>query len=83
VGGHPTSQHPLATPHHTHWVERNYGHAVAAYAGHHNPGHHESSTTIYTRAGLDEIATALQTLTAQPHPLATPTSDQRGGAAVQ
>ena len=53
------------------WVERTYGHAVAAaYAGHHGGGHGEGVTAVYTRAGIEEVAAALQTLTNEPHPLA-------------
>ncbi|MGW6442341.1 tyrosine-type recombinase/integrase [Lentzea sp. NPDC055074] len=50
------------------WVERHFGHAVArAYAGHND--HPDDSTSIYTRAQLPELATALATLTGEPHPL--------------
>jgi integrase len=53
------------------WVERTFGHAVAsAYAGHTGTGQHEATISIYTRAGLDEVATALSALTGEPHPLA-------------
>lgn len=52
------------------WVERNFGHAVAAaYAGHSVGNHGEGATSIYTRATLEEIATALAALTREPHPL--------------
>lgn len=54
------------------WVERNFGHAVArAYAGHTDTGRSEGSTAVYTRAGLDEVCTALAALTGEPHPLAS------------
>ncbi|MGW0640296.1 tyrosine-type recombinase/integrase [Nocardia salmonicida] len=51
------------------WVERHYGYATArAYAGHttHRPG----TTATYVKADIHEIATALATLTQEPHPLA-------------
>lgn len=52
------------------WVERNFGYAVAAaYAGH-SGGHQTGSTLTYVAATLEEIATALATLTGEPHPLA-------------
>ncbi|WP_280312769.1 site-specific integrase [Nocardia abscessus] len=52
------------------WVERNFGHAVArAYAGHAD-SHSHGATSIYTRAGLEEVAHALSVLTDEPHPLA-------------
>jgi integrase len=52
------------------WVERNFGFAVArAYAGH-AEGKSDGSTVIYTRAGIEEVALALATLTGEPHPLA-------------
>jgi integrase/recombinase XerC len=52
------------------WVERNFGLAVAeAYAGHEATG--EGSTTlIYAKATLEEVAQALSVLTGEPHPLA-------------
>lgn len=53
------------------WVERTFGQAVAhAYAGHTNTTN-DSAIHTYTRADLTEIATALATLTGEPHPLAT------------
>ncbi|WP_342781613.1 hypothetical protein [Amycolatopsis rhizosphaerae] len=53
------------------WVERNYGYAIArAYAGHTNSNTDAGTTTTYIRATLQEVATALATLTAEPHPLA-------------
>lgn len=59
------------------WVERHFGYAIArAYAGHtDNTTGNSGTTTTYIRAGIDEIATALTTLTGEPHPLAphTPT----------
>lgn len=53
------------------WVERNFGTAVAtAYAGH-SPGNlWRGATSLYVKASLEEIATALQALTGEPHPLA-------------
>jgi integrase len=58
------------------WVERNFGYAVArAYAGHtDNTSGDSGTTTTYIRATIHEIATALATLTEEPHPLATPTT---------
>jgi hypothetical protein len=51
------------------WVERNFGHAVAkAYAGHAD-NHSDGATSIYTRAGLEEVAYALSVLTGESHPL--------------
>ncbi len=53
------------------WVERNFGHSVAkAYAGHANQ-HSRGATTIYTRAGIEEVAEALAAMTGEPHPLAS------------
>jgi integrase/recombinase XerC len=53
------------------WVERNFGHAIAAaYAGHSIGGQGEGATAIYTRATLEELATALTALSGEPHPLA-------------
>ncbi|NNH70977.1 tyrosine-type recombinase/integrase [Nocardia uniformis] len=53
------------------WVERNFGHSVAkAYAGHALQNTH-GATTIYTRAGIEEVAAALAAMTGEPHPLAT------------
>jgi hypothetical protein len=47
-----------------------FGHAVAlAYAGH-NGVDRRDTTAGYTRATLAEVATALATLTGEPHPLA-------------
>lgn len=54
------------------WVERNFGYAVAhAYAGHTASGD-AGATSTYVRASLQEVATALATLTGEPHPLAAP-----------
>ncbi|GAB3686496.1 tyrosine-type recombinase/integrase [Saccharopolyspora tripterygii] len=59
------------------WVERNHGYAIArAYAGHTTTNSDTGTTTTYTRAGMTEIATALATLTGEPHPLATNTTTQ-------
>ncbi|WP_405166619.1 site-specific integrase [Nocardia sp. NBC_01499] len=52
------------------WVERAFGYATArAYAGHHTRTH--GTTATYVKADLYEIATALATLTQEPHPLLT------------
>ena len=52
------------------WVERNYGYTIAqAYAGHRTPNNATGTTVTYVKATLEEIATALATLTAEPHPL--------------
>ena len=67
--------HPLAAPRHTTltWVERHYGYGVArAYAGHTDAK--GPATTTYIKADLHAVATALQAMTGQPHPLAIPTS---------
>ncbi len=56
------------------WVERNFGYAVArAYAGH-AVSHFGKygSTHAYVKAGVEEIAAALQALTGERHPLAPP-----------
>lgn len=51
------------------WIERNFGYAIArAYAGHTDTGG-DTATTTYVRATTQEIATALATLTGEPHPL--------------
>jgi integrase/recombinase XerC len=62
------------------WVERTFGYAIArAYAGHTDSGN-AGTTATYVRASLAEIATALATLTGEPHPLALGESrDQVGG----
>ncbi|WP_309118001.1 site-specific integrase [Saccharothrix sp.] len=54
------------------WVERIFGVSVArAYAGHADPSSNRQGTTfVYTKATMAEIATAVQTLTGEPHPLA-------------
>jgi integrase len=52
------------------WVERNFGAAVAqAFAGH-SPDREAATTSVYTKASLVEVATALSRLTNEPHPLA-------------
>ncbi|MBW0009365.1 MAG: site-specific integrase, partial [Pseudonocardiales bacterium] len=52
------------------WVERNFGYAIArTYAGHTDNGN-AGTTATYVRASIPEIATALATLTGEPHPLA-------------
>ena len=52
------------------WVERNFGYAIArAYAGHADNGN-AGTTATYVRASISEVATALATLTGEPHPLA-------------
>jgi integrase len=51
------------------WVERHFGYGTArAYAGHTDST--GSATTIYIKADLYAVATALSALTCQPHPLA-------------
>ncbi len=51
------------------WVERHYGHAIArAYASHKS---NDDTTSVYTKANLTEVATALSALTGEPHPHAT------------
>ena len=66
----------------THWlrhttltrVERNFGYGIArAYAGHTDKT--GPATTTYIRADLQAVATALATLTSQPHPLAASRED--------
>lgn len=54
------------------WVERNFGLAVAvAYAGHAaGLSLWRGVTAHYVKASLEEVATALQALTGEPHPLA-------------
>jgi integrase/recombinase XerC len=53
------------------WVERNFGYAVAhAYAGH--TGNSGDATGTYIRAGLPEIALALEAMTGEAHPLLAP-----------
>jgi integrase/recombinase XerC len=53
------------------WVERNFGYAVArAYAGHTDSCGETGATATYVRASLPEVATALATLTGEPHPCA-------------
>ena len=41
-----------------------------AYAGHTDSGSDAGTTTTYIRASIQEVATALATLTGEPHPLA-------------
>ncbi|WP_082404359.1 tyrosine-type recombinase/integrase [Saccharothrix sp. NRRL B-16348] len=54
------------------WVERNFGIAVArAFAGHAEPSSNRQGVThVYVKASMGEVATALQALTWEPHPLA-------------
>ncbi|WP_202918840.1 tyrosine-type recombinase/integrase [Saccharothrix deserti] len=54
------------------WVERNFGYAVArAFAGHAEPtSNRYGVTSTYVKASLTEIATAVQALTGERHPLA-------------
>ncbi|CRK57091.1 hypothetical protein [Alloactinosynnema sp. L-07] len=53
------------------WVERNFGYAVAhAYAGHNDATDHANATMTYVKATLNDVATALATMTNEPHPLA-------------
>ena len=52
------------------WVERHHGYAIArAYAGH-TSKNDVGTTTTYITADVHEVATALATLTNEPHPLA-------------
>jgi integrase/recombinase XerC len=54
------------------WVERNFGYAIAeAYAGHASRSAvaHGTSTAVYVKATLLEVATALAALTGEEHPL--------------
>jgi integrase len=63
------------------WVERNFGFAVAqAYAGHEDHGRGGRAMATYVRAGIPEVATALATLTGEPHPLATCSSSREATA---
>jgi integrase len=56
------------------WVERHFGYGVArAYAGHTDST--GAATTTYIKGQLQEVATALATMTGQPHPLAVVTDD--------
>ncbi|MFD7656624.1 tyrosine-type recombinase/integrase [Actinosynnema sp. NPDC059797] len=54
------------------WVERNFGYAVSqAYAGHAAPKSNQHGVTrVYVKAGIGEVATAVQALTRERHPLA-------------
>ncbi len=62
------------------WVERNFSYAVArAYAGHFDNSGNVGTTATYVRAGLHEVALALEVLTGEPHPLARPATT--GGVA--
>lgn len=55
------------------WVERHFGYGIArAYAGHTDST--GPATTTYIKADLHAVATALQAMTGQPHPLALNTS---------
>ncbi|MGY0236701.1 tyrosine-type recombinase/integrase [Longispora urticae] len=59
------------------WVERVFGYAVARpYAGH-NGRREIGATATYVRADIYEVALALATLTAEPHPLARTTATVR------
>lgn len=52
------------------WVERNFGYAVArAFAFHADPSGRSGTTLTYTKASMEEIATALAIMTGEPHPL--------------
>ncbi len=53
-------------------MERNFGYAVArAYAGHAVPKFNMHGVTqVYVKAGIEEVATALQAMTGERHPLA-------------
>ncbi len=56
------------------WVERHFGYGIArAYAGHTDSV--GPATTTYIKADLHAVATALQAMTGQPHPLAMTTRD--------
>lgn len=54
------------------WVERNFGYAVArAFAGHVvSQSSLHGSTQTYVKAGIGEVAAAVQALTGERHPLA-------------
>lgn len=53
------------------WVERNFGFAIAhAYAGHFDEADTKNATMTYVKATVHDVATALSTLTGEPHPLA-------------
>ncbi|GLY33795.1 site-specific integrase [Kineosporia sp. NBRC 101731] len=55
------------------WVERTHGYAVAqAYAGHTGGRSGDGVTALYVRATQQEVATALASLSGEPHPLAHP-----------
>lgn len=54
------------------WVERNFGYATArAFAAHAEPTGQDGTTLTYVTATDEEVATALATLTGEPHPMAT------------
>lgn len=56
------------------WVERHFGYAVArAFAGHFGKSD-AATTTTYVRATIEEVATALASLTNEEHPLAVTNS---------
>ena len=59
-------------PHTLTRVERNCGYAVSqAYAGHAAPKSNQHGVTrVYAKAGIGEVATAVQALTRERHPLA-------------
>ncbi|UGT61853.1 tyrosine-type recombinase/integrase [Nocardia asteroides] len=61
------------------WVEREFGYATArAYAGHADSRGRDGVTHTYVRAGVTEVAAAVQALTGEPHPLAAPGSRGSG-----
>ncbi|WP_308301002.1 MULTISPECIES: hypothetical protein [unclassified Crossiella] len=52
-------------------MERNFGYGIAhAFAGHTDEAGDTGATTTYIRGQQQEVATALSTLTGEPHPLA-------------
>lgn len=55
------------------WVKRNVGFAIAhAYAGHFDEADTKNATMTYVKAAVHDVATALSSLTGEPHPLADP-----------
>ncbi|MEW2508290.1 tyrosine-type recombinase/integrase [Amycolatopsis sp. NPDC047767] len=63
------------------WVERHFGYATAhAFAGHADAS--DSATITYIKADLTDIATALQILTSEPHPLARQALTEPAGVPV-
>lgn len=53
------------------WVERHFGYAVArAYAGHMDQAGSTGSTATYVKAGMHEVALALEVMSGEQHPLA-------------